>query len=51
MWELLLVILVNGGASPTVFETSWFRTREQCVAAAGKRENVNTFGYCTYHNR
>lgn len=51
MWELLIVIIVSGGASPSVFETSLFKTREQCVAAAAKRENATTFGYCTYYKR
>ena len=51
MWELVLVILINGGSSPSKFETRWFRTEGQCVAAARLRENANVYGYCTYHNR
>jgi len=51
MWELVLVILINGGSSPTKFETSWYKTQEQCLAAARKRENNSVYGYCSYHNK
>lgn len=51
MWELVLVILINGGASPSKFETYWFRTKGQCLAIAQKHKNDSVYGYCTYHNR
>ena len=51
MWELVLVILINGGTSPSKFEVFWFKTEGQCLAAARARENENVYGYCTYHNR
>lgn len=48
MWILTLVILVNGGTSPTKFETSTFTTKQQCQVAADKRETDSTYGYCSY---
>ena len=51
MWELVLVILINGGSSTSKFEVKWFRTHAQCLAAAQTRENESVYGYCTYHNR
>jgi hypothetical protein len=48
MWILTLVILVNGGTSPTKFETSTFTTKQQCEIAADKRETDSTYGYCSF---
>lgn len=47
MWTLLLVILVNGGAGVTKFETRTYSTEQQCLAAQRKAENDSTYGYCT----
>lgn len=47
MWTLTLIILINGGASPSKFEERTFATEAQCLAAAHKRENDHTYGYCS----
>jgi len=48
MWILTLVILVNGGSSPSKFETQSFSTEQQCIIVAHKRENDFTYGYCSW---
>lgn len=47
MWILTIVLLINGGESPTKFETRKYKTYSECLAAAKIAERrVGTFGYC-----
>jgi hypothetical protein len=46
MWLLTFVILVNGGASPSRFETAVFQTEKQCIIGIHRRESETRFGYC-----
>jgi hypothetical protein len=51
MWLLLIIELVNGGASPSKFETYYYKTKEQCIEAMVKNETALRYGYCTYENK
>lgn len=44
----MLVVLIDGGAQPSQFVTQIYTTEERCKAAAVKRTNYTTYGYCTY---
>ena len=51
MWVLTLITLVNGGASPSKFEEQYFSKQEQCIVVQHRRENDNTYGYCSWRGR
>lgn len=52
MWVLLVITLVNGGESPSKFETVKFATLEECVRARTKVErNPAAHGYCTFESK
>ena len=49
MWVLLVITLVNGGESPSKFETTKFSTLEACMhARAAAERNPKTYGYCSF---
>ena len=51
MWSLMLITIINGGASPSQIETQIYQTREQCIVAEHKQETVTRYGYCTLIGR
>ncbi len=49
MWILMIITLVNGGASISKIQTSKYVTQVECVQARDQAERRDaTFGYCTY---
>jgi len=52
MWILLIITLVNGGASVSKIQTSKYVTQVECIQARDQAERRDaTFGYCTYETR
>jgi hypothetical protein len=47
MWTLTLIILINGGASPSKVEEYKFASAVQCLAAQRKYETETKLGYCS----
>ena len=48
MWILLVITVINGGESPSRFETAKYATQTQCQQAQRRAErNPASFGYCT----
>jgi hypothetical protein len=50
MWLLTLIILVNGGESPSKIETYVFTTEARCIAAQHRMETETKIGYCDFHS-
>lgn len=49
MWVLLVITLVNGGESPSKFETKTFPTLEACIhARTAVERNPAVHGYCSF---
>lgn len=49
MWILMLITVLNGGASVSKIQTSKYVTQVECEQARDRAERrVATFGYCTY---
>lgn len=46
MWLLTFVILVDGGSSPTKFETAVFQTEKQCIIEMNRKSSETKIGYC-----
>ena len=49
MWILMLITVLNGGASVSKIQTSKYSTQVECEKARDQAERrAATFGYCTY---
>jgi hypothetical protein len=49
MWVLIIIMVVNGGESPSNVETKTFPTLEACIHARTIVErNPRAHGYCSF---
>lgn len=48
MWILLVITVINGGASPAKFEETRYKYLSECIHARNIAErNQNAMGYCS----
>ena len=52
MWALLIITIINDGASPAKFETVNYPTLEACMHARAEAERKpSNFGYCSFETK
>jgi hypothetical protein len=52
MWALLIITIINDGASPAKFETVNYPTLEACMHARAEAERKPTaHGYCSFETK